>query len=157
MRTHVWPWLQHPGAQGLGMAVLRQKDQQNLPESWKTTLTCMSLEAPRQSTSFCWLHGIGFCLDQQPCSEIQVISFFPLKSRVIPVLLPALLAKGRMLAVLKWQLAEESHKNISVLLSSLLQEWDNLVFPGTCHFLQLQSCLLKMFWGTSSKGATESF
>lgn len=59
---------------------------------------CMSLEAPRQSIRFCSLHSIGFYLDHQwPCSEMQVISFFPLKSRVNPVLLPALLARGRML------------------------------------------------------------
>lgn len=37
VRTHVWPWLQHPGAQGLGTVNLQQKGQQNLPERLKTT------------------------------------------------------------------------------------------------------------------------
>lgn len=37
VRTHAWPWMQHPEAQGLGMAILQQKDQQNMPERLRTT------------------------------------------------------------------------------------------------------------------------
>lgn len=97
VRTHVWWWLQHAGAQGLGAVDLQQRPAKSAGKVEDNRM-CMSLEGPRQSTRFCWLYGVGFCLDhQQPCSEMQVICLSLLKNRVNPSLPPALLAKGRML------------------------------------------------------------